>query len=198
MTKLDPNVVVETEPDVALESLEHWLRDGFCFVDGIEWDEDEQRYRVELYRETQKGDWRAFGEGDTISDAIENAITAPMERAPDMSGQPVTGGALDIARERTRQLSGTGENYRPSHDDLHVEGELVDMAICYAAARPVYYHGEGRDYMRFFDPWPFDRDDDKRDKHDRIKRLTIAGALLAAEIDRLRRIEACVEKSDDE
>jgi hypothetical protein len=35
------------------------------------------------------------------------------------------------------------------------------------------------------DAWPWSRNWDKRDKHSRTRRLEIAGALIAAEIDRL-------------
>ncbi len=38
------------------------------------------------------------------------------------------------------------------------------------------------------DPWPFEKELDKRLKHNRIKKLAIAGALVAAELDRLLRI----------
>jgi hypothetical protein len=42
---------------------------------------------------------------------------------------------------------------------------------------------------RWVDPWPWDAQCDKRKTHDDIKRLVISGALIAAEIDRLKRKE---------
>ncbi|HCT33652.1 MAG TPA: hypothetical protein DF966_10890, partial [Sulfitobacter sp.] len=45
------------------------------------------------------------------------------------------------------------------------------------------------DHVLFEDPWPSEWDDewDKRDQLDRRRKLVIAGALIAAEIDRLDR-----------
>lgn len=44
--------------------------------------------------------------------------------------------------------------------------------------------------LKWVDPWPWDVAWDKRYKHDRLKQLAIAGALIAAEIDRLERSKA--------
>ena len=37
--------------------------------------------------------------------------------------------------------------------------------------------------------WPWDKSYNKRHKHNRIRQLEIAGALIAAEIDRLLRLK---------
>ena len=90
-----------------------------------------------------------------------------------------------IAEERNRQI--LEEHYDGMHDDDHDEGELVRAAVCYAANKTPYEFGEflfdNRDatYNEF---WPWDDRSDKREKHDRVKSLAIAGALIAAEIDR--------------
>ena len=102
-------------------------------------------------------------------------------------------GVERIAAERKRQME--KEGWTPEHDAQHSEGELAIAAACYALegslfARVDHVFGEapkdrgsrsGRD-----DPWPWHRDCDKRKKHPPIRRLEIAGALIAAEIDRLQ------------
>lgn len=94
-----------------------------------------------------------------------------------------TRGSLLIVAERYRQI--TVESYTPEHDDEHDKGELVWAARAYAAA----YN------LPFFHPedvgWPWDRASWKL-TDDPIRNLVKAGALIAAEIDRLLR------KEDDE
>lgn len=107
-------------------------------------------------------------------------------------------GALRILNERLRQI--TFEHYDEEHDRQNVNRELVEAAIGYAAAperlyrleyvrSPVLKDGsEGQPVEIYFsDLWPggWDERHDKREKHGAIRRLEIAGALIAAEIDRL-------------
>lgn len=89
-----------------------------------------------------------------------------------------------IAEERQRQIK--QEGWTPEHDDEQESGELALAAACYAV--------EGDDAGCFVaepvmgeDAWPWSPEWDKRKKHDRVRRLAIAGALIAAEIDRLQR-----------
>lgn len=107
------------------------------------------------------------------------------EREREMSG------AEQIAVERKRQIE--EEGFHSGHDDGHDWEDLVWAAVCYAAPDPIYVLRRPTDgpYGRddFHDPWPWDDEDDKRKKHDRKRRLVIAGALIAAEIDRLERLE---------
>lgn len=89
-----------------------------------------------------------------------------------------------IAAERQRQIEVMG--YDAKHDEDWVEGELAIAAACYAVAgmeniRVVEDNGVGH-----FDAWPFGGQYDKRQDHNEIRRLTIAAALIAAEIDRLQ------------
>jgi SHS2 domain-containing protein len=88
-----------------------------------------------------------------------------------------------ITKERKRQIE--KEGWDAEHDAEHTEEELVYAAICYAAPEKVFILCEDDDGYHFVDPWPWDEEWDKRKKHKLIKRLTIAGALIAAEIDRL-------------
>jgi len=106
--------------------------------------------------------------------------------------QPPSGVQL-IAEERQRQIN--EEGWTPEHDDEHDKGALGLAAICYAAegiGEPVYiadntdgYSDDPGDYFK--DPWPWSKKWDKRGKHSQLQCLIIAGALIAAEIDRLQR-----------
>jgi hypothetical protein len=89
-------------------------------------------------------------------------------------GMTLATGVEMIAREREEQLAVRG--FDAAHDDKHVEGELAQAAAFYA-------HPKGG--VIFPETW--DPKWNKRDKHRRIRQLAIAGALCAAEIDRLRR-----------
>lgn len=96
-----------------------------------------------------------------------------------------------IAAERQRQLE--GEGYSPGHDDRHDSGELNDAAICYAAvsaqqARGEIAHEWGPDFQRVSFPFPWE-DSFWKPSADPIRNLAKAGALIAAEIDRLKRQE---------
>jgi hypothetical protein len=93
-----------------------------------------------------------------------------------------TGSGL-IAAERFRQIG--QEGYSPEHDDHHVPDELVWAAICYATppVRRRYYGPPLRE-------WPWTMGDWKPSPDDRIRELVKAGALIAAEIDRLIRTES--------
>lgn len=107
-------------------------------------------------------------------------------------------GAEMIAAERERQI--TEEGWSARHDDGHESGELAQAAACYALGRasiprqlnssrgidPNCYQ---YDYAHDGDgevAWPWDAVWWKP-SDDPIKNLVRAGALIAAEIDRLQR-----------
>jgi hypothetical protein len=109
-------------------------------------------------------------------------------------------GAERIAAERKRQVE--EEKWSPGHDDTHDYGELAWAAVCYAAPDLVFERKEYATEIRFTDPWPWDEEYDKRPMdgntvlvnatlptEDRIRQLEKAGALIAAEIDRLLRVK---------
>jgi len=88
-----------------------------------------------------------------------------------------------IAEERRRQIESEGYSLR--HDDEHAAGELAMAAMCYCLDpvwRPAQMAPLG---------WPWvgggDMDGFKPD-NDRIRELVKAGALIAAEIERLQRL----------
>lgn len=80
-----------------------------------------------------------------------------------------------IAAERKRQVE--QEGWTPAHDDEHAHGELADAAVCYALARGSESGAAG---------WPWEPSWWKP-SGDAVRDLTKAGALIAAEIDRLQR-----------
>lgn len=113
----------------------------------------------------------------------------------------------DIAAERERQTA--KEGWSPAHDDEHDAGELAIAAACYIAPNvfppaTVPHHYESTGSARYGDDmapmtrpvgsvevpslWPWDGQWWK--PTDRRRNLVKAGALIAAEIDRLDRIEA--------
>jgi hypothetical protein len=81
-------------------------------------------------------------------------------------------GVGHIAIERSRQLQ--VEGWTAGHDDEHEDGELAVAAACYC--------------LDDFEKWPWDLEWWKP-THDPIRDLTKAGALIAAEIDRLLRLK---------
>jgi hypothetical protein len=102
-----------------------------------------------------------------------------------------------IAAERRRQIS--VEGWTPEHDDEHEDSSLAMAAVCYAADRPIFEREEWTGGVQFGDPWPWGPAWDKRPRDrkgdlcearttkQRIRNLVKAGALIAAEIDRLQR-----------
>lgn len=88
-----------------------------------------------------------------------------------------------IAAERQRQIE--AEGWTPKHDDQHKGFELTRGAECYAwAARYAWAEGHAPTYVpndwRWANFW-------WKPSRDPIKNLAKAGALIAAEIDRLQR-----------
>lgn len=103
-----------------------------------------------------------------------------------------------IAAERQRQIE--IEGWTPEHDDEHDGNQLAMAAACYASPVPLNAKIEAPCGCReascqhspfgkhiWVPAWPFEAKWDKRGKHDRLRQLTISGALIAAEIDRLQR-----------
>lgn len=91
-----------------------------------------------------------------------------------------------IAEERQRQIS--IEGWTSEHDDQHYHRELNKAAQCYceagveAAAFGFVSSFTGRDR------WPWEREWWKPSE-DPVRNLVKAGALIAAEIDRLHRLK---------
>lgn len=107
-----------------------------------------------------------------------------------------------ITIERQRQIN--QEGWTPEHDDEHTEGSLIRAAVCYATPVKLYEKIKFATGNGFYDPWPdsWDKKWDKRPEDEdgntipnpdvysdkkRLDLLVKAGALIAAEIDRLNR-----------
>lgn len=117
-------------------------------------------------------------------------------------------GAALIAAERQRQVE--AEGWTPEHDAEHTDGSLALAAICYAMPIRLFRKKSETTGFAFIDPWPesWDSRYDKRfdygerrenpgnvpprpstyTKAERLDLLIKAGALIAAEIDRLRAV----------
>jgi len=108
-------------------------------------------------------------------------------------------GAETIAAERRRQVE--EEGWTAEHDSLYVPRErfknvtivpLTDAAICYARAgrsaaifTPENNNGVGASALHMGEDWPWEAAWWKP-SDDPIRNLAKAGALIAAEIDRLQ------------
>ena len=86
-----------------------------------------------------------------------------------------------IAAERRRQVE--QEGWTAEHDDHHVGGEIAGAAACYALASGVLTEEGLADYRPRLWPWA----EDWWKPKDPLRNLVRAGALIAAEIDRLLR-----------
>lgn len=82
-----------------------------------------------------------------------------------------------IAAERERQIY--SEGWSPKHDDSHAEMELSRAARCYASPLLDSKSTPGAS-------WPWELADWKP-SDDPVRNLVKAGALIAAEIDRINR-----------
>ena len=94
-----------------------------------------------------------------------------------------------IAQERGRQIE--QERYTAEHDAGHTECELVWAAMHYALPCPIFYKCHCGQISvvnsdSLFEETGWDMKLSKRHRFDRIRQLTVAGALIAAEIDRLQ------------
>lgn len=103
---------------------------------------------------------------------------------------PETLGLFLIAQERQRQIH--KEGFDAEHDDHHTDMSMAMAAAWYAAPCEIYrfaYPTDSISDRELEEAWPTSWDEswDKKELHDRIKQLQIAGALIAAEIERLYR-----------
>ena len=96
-------------------------------------------------------------------------------------------GAELIATERARQIQ--VEGWTAEHDDDWEDCEILDAALCYAGmagSQQLDEDGGAEAKDGLLEGWPWDLHWWKP-SDDPIRNLTKAGALIAAEIDRLQR-----------
>ena len=97
-----------------------------------------------------------------------------------------------IARERERQIRDRGFTEKHDSSPGHLDGELARYACYYAMPGCVEIKDNGFSFTidpGFFFPEFWSYELAKRKGKSRIEQLTVAGALIAAEIDRLLRLE---------
>ncbi|MBD5627517.1 MAG: hypothetical protein HDQ90_08605 [Desulfovibrio sp.] len=98
-------------------------------------------------------------------------------------------GAELIAQERQRQIE--EERYSPQYDArYHHDGQLAAAAVCYALPENcrgcINFSYISRPIPEL---WPWTWETWKPTPNDRIRELVKAGALIAAEIDRLQAVQ---------
>jgi hypothetical protein len=81
-----------------------------------------------------------------------------------------------IAEERQEQISKHG--YSPENDKQYINDELIDAAMQYLGGDLISCWPESWDKKSY-------KPNNPESTHDRIDELKIAGALIAAEIDRI-------------
>ena len=89
-----------------------------------------------------------------------------------------------IAAERERQI--TAEGWSDAHDDEHGQAEMNKAANAYLVAGYLTTVSGGHHHDDCPDYWPWDESWWKPSE-DPIRNLVKAGALIAAELDRLQR-----------
>jgi hypothetical protein len=95
-------------------------------------------------------------------------------------------GAERITKERQRHFE--VEGWTPNHDDQHACGEMSQAASCYAMIANAQCRWQDHQIdMSVPAIWPWETEWWKP-KDNPIRNLEIAGSLLAAEIDRLQRL----------
>lgn len=125
---------------------------------------------LRIISEYFRSDGTLIARVDPVSDMVE--------KEANRVGNISTGnGVAGIARERVRQV--VDEWFGAVHDSAHTDGELALAAAAYALMSRDSYSEIA------FSIWPFEAMWLKTEKHSRIKKLVIAGALIAAEIDRI-------------
>lgn len=139
---------------------------------------------IELLLESETFPHVEEGQEIPLLNIAMRAEEGPLARLPQFD-LVISRGAERILAERARQI-GT-EDYDATHDAEHTRGELAVVAACYAVhgLKGMLEDPIGVGSTMVEDAWPWDRQYDKRDQHSRERRLEIAGALIAAELDRL-------------
>lgn len=125
------------------------------------------------------------------ADRLRRALRETMDDLTGAGGLTMNG-AERIAAERKRQVA--VEGWTPEHDDTHDNNVLLRAAECYLWAAKLLNQGVHVDSLtlgsggpnRRDATWPW-RDEFWKPSADPVRNLEKAGALIAAEIDRLLR-----------
>jgi hypothetical protein len=100
-----------------------------------------------------------------------------------------------IADERKRQIEVEGWTAEHDAGEYHQRGEIAIAAACYALdyVATKYPENNSDTYIVAGRFWPWAAEWFKETPNDPIRQLVKAGALIAAEIDRLQRIKRKVD-----
>lgn len=102
-----------------------------------------------------------------------------------------------IAAERERQVKVCG--WSAEHDDDRNDTEALAACAAILAAGDIRYLRIGFVGFEAYPEWIVERIAHIRSKYpgDRVRQLTIAGALIAAEIDRIQRADEAWQREQD-
>lgn len=139
----------------------------------------------------EDGNIKAFTKEEyaEYSKPLEQQFAEMRSRAESRKAPRILTGVDLIKQERERHFE---LGYDASHDAHEVNGELAVAAGLYALdstyANDIFHEAiaTGPRTEDTLALWPWEDMPDKRGNIDRIRELTIAGALIAAEIDRLQ------------
>lgn len=181
---------------VAMEKLNR-LRSNMVMTQSASWSNsmyplvailNEAGYEVEGATDEQRAEHLAcYGGAGEMPKLLDH--TPPPETFVGNVGHGVVGddmpGAVKILVERHRQVH--EEGWTPEHDDEHDKAELARAAACYLASWLIDDDG-AVSFLAEHPPhdWPWDHSWWKP-SDDPARNLVKAGALVAAEIDRLER-----------
>jgi hypothetical protein len=154
------------------------IRDALSWAAGIADEPDLPAEKCEGCR--GRGGWEHPQRGDEECDQCDGAGVGGVsaDRYPTFPT-----GAQRIALERRRQI--VDEGWTPEHDAGHAADDLAIAAVCYALPSEERCP-EGILSAHIFDVWPWEPRSWKPCPDDRVRELVKAGALIAAEIDRLQ------------
>lgn len=142
--------------------------------------------RCEAWRRYERACEGAAGRGVEEENIPTAGLTAVLDFLVPLAARPAAAGGNDgvalIAKERKRQVE--QEGWTPEHDNQHEADELALAAALYAVPTWLRDDKNLRDVL-----WPYSwaLDTWKPSPDNRIRELVKAGALIAAEIDRLQR-----------
>lgn len=132
----------------------------------------------------------ATGQSERLRNTV-SAIRAYLTHPPSVATTGTGDGVELIAAERKRQVE--KEGWSAGHDDEHDDGEIARAAACYALPPEVRAWKKLNHITDTL--WPWFAEWWKPCPDDRVRELVKAGALIAAEIDRLQR--AALSRSAD-
>jgi hypothetical protein len=128
-------------------------------------------------------DTRSSRSCDDLREAVTEYRQLCPSRSSDFDAVAPPDGAALICQERERQQQ-DDESYTVAHDDMHTDGALAHAAWAYLTEHPAFCSESGGDEPPDGWPWPAD---DWKPSASTVRNLTKAGALIAAEIDRIQR-----------